>query len=273
MPNMNAPNITVPNADDILVLNCPICDRQTALAAKSIIRGVEKICERCGAQIETLPRSVNASSHSTIAIESGGQSYAFDISFRTDGIWVLLDDAERTVLDVLEYDSDRSIAIIVGSLIENRLKRVILARINRHDEIESRLFRISGPLGSFSSKIDIARLLGFISDDAYHDLILMKDIRNLFAHNLAIRDFRSQRIKDKSRNFRLVDSHIEEFKPNPGEKTGPLVNIAHGIVPVLFVKHSEVRKRRARDRYLMTAQLLTVRFAAADVRSWPLPLI
>jgi hypothetical protein len=42
---------------------------------------------------------------------------------------------------------------------------------------------------------------------------------------------------------------------------------------LIFVKHADSRKRRAKDRYLMTTQIFTVRFATADLTYFPLPLI
>src|SRR5688572_19688128 len=101
--------------------------------------------------------------------------------------------------------------------------------------------------------------MGLITPAAHRDLVIFKDIRNLFAHNLQIKDFQSQRIKAKARNLRLVDDLVAEATPD--EK--PRARLGRGV-PVIVVKHADRRKKSAKDRYLMTAQILTVRFATAD---------
>jgi DNA-binding MltR family transcriptional regulator len=175
---------------------------------------------------------------------------------------------------VLDHDSDRAVAIITGSMVENRLERAIRSRLQRDKAIENRLFNPSGPLGSFSAKIDAAYLLGIISAEAHRDLVMFKDIRNLFAHNLMIRDFRSQQIKDKANNLRLVDNLVADYNPdpnNPNDTTLSLISVFPHVKPAMHVRHASERKKRARDRYFMTAQLITVRFALVDRKDWPVP--
>ena len=156
-------------------------------------------------------------------------------------------------------------------MIETRLERALRTRFERDRDIEARLFQLSGPLGSFGAKIDLAYVTGLITLMAHRDLTTFKDIRNLFAHNLQIKDFRSRRIADKARNLRLIDDHVVDAKPDGGAER-PSAVFGRGI-PALYVKHATTRKKKARDRYLMTAQLFTLRFATADLKTWPLPLI
>jgi hypothetical protein len=68
--------------------------------------------------------------------------------------------------------------------------------------------------------------------------------------------------------LRLVDDLVAEAKPDGS----PRARFGRDV-PVIFVKHADSRKRRAKDRYLMTAQIFTVRFATADLTYFPLPLI
>jgi hypothetical protein len=263
-------NFTAASGNDVLLLACPFCDHKQAYTVSAIIRGGESFCEACGTVIETLPGAPTARSV-RLRAKTPSDEQELEVTIRRDGPWVFLDDAERSVVSSLEHDSDRAVAIIIGSLIENRLHRAILARISRDAAIEARLFQISGPLGTFSAKIDFARIIGLVSSEAHADLVLFKDIRNLFAHNLGIRDFRSQKITDKSKNLRLIDSYVGDIKASDGGRG--IIALESGAIPKIFVRQFEQRKTRGRDRYLMTAQLLTVCLAHADLRSWPLPLI
>ena len=267
---MESLNITVPSPDAIVLLKCPKCGREQAATIAELIRGTEYTCIGCAAQIESKPgkpRSLTAA----VRIADKHKAQEFEFVLRTDGVWFLQNEAEKTILDVLDHDSDRAVAIIVGSMIERRLEQAILARSKRDEIIENRLFQPSGPLGPFSSKIDIAYLNGIISTAAHADLVIMKDIRNKFAHKLEIKDFRSQAIRDKAKNFKLIDEHVAQFDEIADQPQ--IANVAHGTKPTIWVRNAAVHKKRAKGRYLMTAQVLAVRLAPVAMASWPLPLI
>ena len=83
-------------------------------------------------------------------------------------------------------------------------------------KIDERLFLPSGPLGSFSAKIDLAYISGLITKSAHSDLVRVKEIRNAFAHNLEIKDFQSNKIRDNVKNLTLINSHIKNFEDKPG---------------------------------------------------------
>ena len=86
----------------------------------------------------------------------------------------------------IEFDSDRAAGIVAGSITERRLEDA-LRSIMKDDQpvIAQNLFRPSGALGPFSIKIDLAYMLHMLSEDAYKDMINLKNIRNDFAHELA----------------------------------------------------------------------------------------
>jgi DNA-binding MltR family transcriptional regulator len=155
-------------------------------------------------------------------------------------------------------------------MIENRLHRAMLAKFRRDAPTEAKLFRPSGPLGSFSVKIDLAFLLGMIGPEARDDLVILKDIRNRFAHDLNVKDFLSRAIKDKAANFTLLESYVAETDPS---QAAPSASLDLTAKPVIFAKHVSERKKQAKDRYLMTAQLMTIRFAMCDDAQCPWPLI
>ena len=270
---MNEPTDREPpkalSPDDVVSLNCPNCNRIHPRMVRSMFRGLEFICEGCGSPIET--SSVMAAPTAKLSVINPnipGEGVTIDITLRSDGAWVFLNEDERSILDTLDHDSDRAVAIIVGSMIEDRLKRAILSRLYRHKTIEDRMFQPSGPLGPFSTKIDMALLLGIVSPEAHRDLGIFKDVRNAFAHNLKVRDLRSQSIKDKTSNLKLVHSYVSERTD-----TQMAVDLKPEARPVIFVRGAVARKQRARDRYLMTAQLFTIRFSTIDLPSWPLPFI
>jgi hypothetical protein len=56
------------------------------------------------------------------------------------------------------------------------------------------MFKGYGPLATFSAKIELAYLMGVISAQERRDLLIIKDVRNEFAHRPDERTFGSQRI-------------------------------------------------------------------------------
>jgi DNA-binding MltR family transcriptional regulator/predicted RNA-binding Zn-ribbon protein involved in translation (DUF1610 family) len=269
---MKAPNESnLGELEGPVVVACPTCGTKEAFTVSMALRGVEYICDGCGAAIESVAKTTR-SRVVKFRTQGAGVSNDFDVAVQPGGVWVFLDAAEESVLQVLDHDSDRAVAIIVGSMIEARLQRAILARVHRDKKIEERCLQASGPLGNFSTKIDLAFMLGIVSHTAHADLVLMKEIRNLFAHDLSVKDFRSQRMKDKADNFKLVETHVAEAKPSSDGTFAP-ATFGHLEIPVMRATWVEKRLKRARERYLMTAQIFTVRLIAADVQTHPLPYI
>ncbi|MES2413169.1 MAG: hypothetical protein V4614_05165 [Pseudomonadota bacterium] len=109
----------------------------------------------------------------------------------------------------LEGQSDRGVAIVGVAWIEEALVAAIHAFLEKDKTAWDRLFRKSGPLSSLSAKIDLARLLAMTSDAIHSDLHILRDIRNEFAHSVLDRDdspltFQSQRIRDKCLTLKCV---------------------------------------------------------------------
>jgi hypothetical protein len=95
---------------------------------------------------------------------------------------------ETTIVTELENQSDRGAAIVGASWVEEALQLAIDGQLVDEKKVWKRLFDNSGPLATFSSKIDLARLLGIIDHDVYSDLHIIRDIRNGFAHSVAGKD-------------------------------------------------------------------------------------
>jgi hypothetical protein len=265
--DMEVPKVVNAKMDELLQLTCPRCHVAQAFQMKRFLRGLNYVCHGCGMHVQTSPGASIESG--VLTLKAGDETTDLLLVNRHDGIWILLDEDEKSLLASLDLDSERGIAIIVGTMIEERLRRALLAKSNRNKIIEARLFHPSGPMGSFSSKIDLAYLIGMISSDAHHDLTVLKNIRNAFAHKLDIKNFGSRSIKDKAANFRLIESHVGDL-PLTG-KPEPMASFNIGSTPALFVTHLDMRIRIPKERYIITAQLLTIKFASCELKNcvWP----
>jgi hypothetical protein len=202
-----------------------------------------------------------------------GQPYnvKFNIHVTQEGVWELADNEDKSILQSLKNDSDRAAAIIAGSMIETRLETSILCRTQRDPVIENRLFQPSGPLGSFATKIELACLLGLITRKAFDDLVIVKDIRNDFAHRLDIKDFQTQSILDRTKNLKLIETHVGNFTGAKGEVLmRPQANTG---LPRLNVHDYHAKKKQPRTRYLMTIQLFIVCLIGGNIPNAPTPFI
>jgi hypothetical protein len=95
--------------------------------------------------------------------------------------WITLSDADKPILEEIEKQTDRAAALIATSYLEDRLVEAIKARTVRDQNVEKDMFRNSGPLGSFSAKIDLGFMLGSLRwrgpQDAAHGQRHQKRIR------------------------------------------------------------------------------------------------
>lgn len=264
--------------DDQMVLICPFCQHKNSLLALRIMRGGSVACDGCGSRIEmkffySKPAVRMVSKVEGRNEQGDTESAEVRIVQRPDGMWFFLSDDEVQILETLDHDSDRAVAVIVGAMIENRLERGLKVRMPTTDkDALNKVFQFSGPLGSFSAKIDVAYLNGLLTKDAYEDMVRFKDIRNKFAHKLDIRTFDSDSVRDSAKNFKLIEEYVAEAQPDTEGRIKALA-LDVGSKPAVFASNVTKRKKVPRDRYLMTAQLFTVKLATVDLKNYPLPFI
>jgi len=150
----------------------------------------------------------------------------------------------REAIDEIEAtSSDRAAAVVAGAFLEDHLTKAIQARMHKNEKIFREMFRPSGSLGNFGTKVDLGYMIGMYSEKVRRELQTVKEIRNEFAHKLKTKSFDCVRVKALSANLKLIEaikftiSNPENDKPitSPFPKTGDLT---------------------ARERYVATCQLL-----------------
>jgi hypothetical protein len=91
----------------------------------------------------------------------------------------------QSIITELQGESDRAIIILAAAVLDDMLSH-ILARemifVPTDDQMEY-IFRPDGPLGTFSSKIELAYLFGFIEDETRSELNDIRELRNACAHS------------------------------------------------------------------------------------------
>jgi DNA-binding MltR family transcriptional regulator len=126
------------------------------------------------------------------------------------------------VLAEINASSDRSVAIVLGSLVEDALRAVIMRQMpHLTKQEENELFEGFGPLSDFSAKIAICYGMKIIDKDLKSDLIRIEDIRNTFAHGFLGFSFNTEEIKEEIKvacNLLKIPTRWSEDGPMPARK-------------------------------------------------------
>jgi hypothetical protein len=107
-------------------------------------------------------------------------------------VWAVGNSAQNVALKELieSQASDRVVAIVGAAILEDSLLTVLVSRLRPsepgHLDVNEKLFKMNGPLGSLVPKIDIAYQL-YAFDKSYRNAMYgIAEIRNLFAHRLDV---------------------------------------------------------------------------------------
>jgi hypothetical protein len=99
--------------------------------------------------------------------------------------------------------SPRAAAVVCGALLEDVLGRVLLAHAPLKPKQRKRLEGSGSPM-PMSKRISIARACGLIDDGLEHDLSVITEIRNDFAHTPRPMAFEDQSIADQCARLRVL---------------------------------------------------------------------
>lgn len=126
--------------------------------------------------------------------------------------WLMEDPSYTKVIAEIESQTDRAAALIASSLLEDRLLKLIKSSAVGHIAIENKMFKGSGPLASFSAKIDLGFILGLFDAEVHKRQHTIREIRNEFAHNIQPVQFTSQRVVDLCANLAPSQTTLERSK-------------------------------------------------------------
>jgi hypothetical protein len=113
----------------------------------------------------------------------------------------------------LDAESDRACIILMANILDDTLKDRLSKCLcfSPTDTEYDQVFRFEGPLGTFSARMEIACLFGFIDDSTYQELDIIRELRNACAHSKRQMVFSDPRIANVTRRlFRPLG-----FIPNP----------------------------------------------------------
>jgi hypothetical protein len=191
--------------------------------------------------------------------ETGGQMHG----------WFVEGPEELGAVKDLDAMSDRAAAIVVATLVELRLSLAIRSKLRQDEPLVDRMFRPSGPLGSFGSKIDLAFLMDLVGKEAHRDLSILKAIRNDFAHQLVAMEFTSDKIASQCGRFKLIETQVADIE-DKAERCGVP---PHYYSFFLHVSDYHALLAHPRGRYILTARLFVAGLDPKLVSRQPPPWI
>ncbi|MDG4894652.1 hypothetical protein P9272_13825 [Mesorhizobium sp. WSM4976] len=163
--------------------------------------------------------------------------------------WVIMNEDDKAILQEIEAQTDRASALIAVAYLEQRLLAAIKSRTNRDDDLEGRLYKGSGALAAFSTKIDLAYLLGVIDQSARKTFHQIRDIRNDFAHDSKPLSFTTQSIHDRCKNLRFSVKFSMRNKTTGQqvefalqESDNPRTSFLNAVKYLLFLCDMELRQ-------------------------------
>jgi len=84
----------------------------------------------------------------------------------------------------LDAESDRACIILMANFLDDTLQYRLSKCLSFSPTATEydRIFRLEGPLGTFSRRMEIACLFGFIDDSTYQELDIIRELRNACDH-------------------------------------------------------------------------------------------
>lgn len=83
----------------------------------------------------------------------------------------------------LTPETDRGCGVAAPAFIDEELKVLLKSALADEGKLVELAFSHNGPLASFSARIDFGLLMGLLSRATWHDLHIIRKIRNDFAHS------------------------------------------------------------------------------------------
>jgi DNA-binding MltR family transcriptional regulator len=116
----------------------------------------------------------------------------------------------ETFLREFATSDDRSCAILGVSYLEFLLDQLLRQVFVQDEKAQQQLLNDQGPLGTFSTKIELAYCLGLTTKEERDDLNLVRKVRNDFAHKLKSLTLGDRGIKARCLEMKLPQEYYSE---------------------------------------------------------------
>ena len=114
-------------------------------------------------------------------------------------------------------ESDRGCILVAAAMLDTRLSTIFEERFTQNKiskKLLKSIFSVLGPLGTFSSKIQLAYALNYISRKSHDDLELIRKLRNKAAHTTSDMDFLNKEDSEMIEKLNCVEPFKDKMKLN-----------------------------------------------------------
>lgn len=145
---------------------------------------------------------------------------------------------------ILFKETDRGAALMAASYLEELLEKLLIKFFINDNGLTNKLLNGYGGLSSFSSKIDLAFLLGLISKKTQNNLHLIRKIRNEFAHSADFIGFSKSSI-----NNRCNELKCDNWQENNSSKDIfiSVVFILSGLINSKTIEEDKRKKKTSEE--------------------------
>lgn len=112
--------------------------------------------------------------------------------FQGDGVFVM-----NPLTDWLSQHIEAANVLVVVGRIEDGLEKLLLAAGRPISNAHAKRLFGRGPLQNFGPKIEIAYFFELITEPVFKDLMIIKDVRNIFAHTTTYVYFSTEEVANK----------------------------------------------------------------------------
>lgn len=132
---------------------------------------------------------------------------------KTDTIYAACEfDYFKAMNTSLADKSDRVCTIVAASWVDHFLKVKFMNEFSEGNaEAREALFSGHGPFSALSAKLNVAFCAGWIDGDLYHDLKVIKKLRDGFAHTIDSASFDDEPTSAILAKFRVPSRHYDDW--------------------------------------------------------------
>ncbi|WP_270505588.1 MltR family transcriptional regulator [Paraclostridium sordellii] len=164
-------------------------------------------------------------------------------------------DILRELSEEIHRSSDRSSGILVGSILDEQLRKILKMFVVEDKNIENDLLGTRGIISTFDARIKLCYYLGLIDCIEYKNLENIRKIRNKFAHSFESMSFDSQSIKDLCNNLNIPiekyfpkDLSLKKIDLNPFKEDNSsrqkFIKTFEYLSMILMIRENEVYNRK-----------------------------
>ena len=124
-------------------------------------------------------------------------------------------------IEALGKESDRGCVLVGAAVLDEALEQLLRAQMPMEKrlikEIVDPLFKHPGPFSSFWSRIRTGYALGYLSAETFHDLEVIREVRNRFAHQYGPADLQEATITVLIGSLKAADAGLK-YVDSSGER-------------------------------------------------------